>query len=150
MVAPPPTRYARSGDARLAFQVMGEGPPDVVFVGGPASHLDIQWEDPETARARQRYAGFARIITFDRRGTGLSDPVDRPPTIDQQMDDLDAVLGAVGAERVALIAVVDGGLGATYAATHPARVSALVLVNIAVTGGQVIDDERREQMLELI
>ncbi len=150
MVAPPPTRYARSGDARLAFQVMGEGPPDVVFVGGPASHLDIQWEDPETARARQRYASFARIITFDRRGTGLSDPVDRPPTLDQQMDDLDAVLEAVAVERVALIAAVDGGLGATYAATHPNRVSALVLVNIAVSGGRGIDDERREQMLELI
>ena len=60
MVAPPPTRYARSGDAQLAFQVMGEGPPDVVLVGGPASHLDIQWEDPETARAWRRYASFAR------------------------------------------------------------------------------------------
>jgi class 3 adenylate cyclase len=150
MVAPPPTRYARSGDARLAFQVMGEGPPDVVFVGGPASHLDIQWEDPETARARQRYASFARIITFDRRGTGLSDPVDRPPTLDQQMDDLDAVLEAVAVERVALIAAVDGGLGATYAATHPKRVSALVLVNTSVAGAHVLDDERREQMLELI
>jgi pimeloyl-ACP methyl ester carboxylesterase len=150
MVAPPPTRYARSGDARLAFQVMGEGPPDVVFVVGPASHLDIQWEDPETARALQRYASFARMITFDRRGTGLSDPVDRPPTLDQQMDDLDAVLGAVGVERVALIAVGDGGLCAMYAATHPKRVSALVLVNIAVSGALVVDDERREQMLDLI
>jgi class 3 adenylate cyclase len=150
MVAPPPTRYARSGDARLAFQVMGEGPPDVVFVGGPASHLDIQWEEPETVRARQRYASFARMITFDRRGTGLSDPVDRPPTLDQQMDDLDAVLDANGVERVALVAAVDGGLCATYAATHPKRVSALVLVNIAVSGALVIDDERREQLLELI
>jgi class 3 adenylate cyclase len=150
MVAPPPTRYARSGDARLAFQVMGEGPPDVVFVVGPASHLDLQWEDPETARALQRYASFARMITFDRRGTGLSDPVDRPPTLDQQMDDLDAVLGAARVERVALIAVGDGGLGAMYAATHPKRVSALVLVNIAVSGALVVDDERREQMLDLI
>ncbi len=150
MVAPPPTRYARSGDARLAFQVIGEGPPDVVLVGGPASHLDLQWEDPETARAWRRYAGFARLITVDRRGTGLSDPVDRPPTLDQQMDDLDAVLGAVGVGRVALIAVGDGGLCATYAATHPERVSALVLVNIAVAGALVIDEERREQMLDLI
>jgi class 3 adenylate cyclase len=150
MLAPPPTRYARSGDARIAFQVMGEGPPDAVFVVGPASHLDIQWEDPATARARQRYASFARIIMFDRRGTGLSDPVDRPPTLDQQMDDLDAVLDAVAVERVALVAAVDGGLCATYAATHPRRVSALVLVNIAVSGAQVLDDGRGEQMLELI
>ena len=150
MVEPPRTRYARSGDARLAFQVWGEGPPDVVLVGGPASHLDIVWEDPETARAWRRYASFARMITFDRRGTGMSDPVDRPPTLDQQMDDLDAVLDAVGVDRVALIAVGDGGLCATYAATHPKRVSALVLVNIAVSGALVVDDERREQMLDLI
>src|SRR5918992_6245759 len=142
MVAPPPTRYARSGDAQLAFQVMGEGPPDVVLVGGPASHLDLVWEDPETARAWRRYASFARLITFDRRGTGLSDPVDRPPTLDQQMDDLDAVLDVVGAERVALIGAVDAGLAATYAATHPKRVSALVLVNIAVSGAQVLEDRR--------
>src|SRR5918992_1607555 len=150
MPAPPPTRYARSDDARLAFQVMGEGPPDVAFVVGPASHLDIQWEDPETARALQRYASFARIIMFDRRGTGISDPADRPPTLDQQMDDLDAVLDAVGVERVALVATGDGGLCATYAATHPERVSALVLVNIAMSGAQAIDDERREELLELI
>src|SRR5687767_7645637 len=150
MAAPPPTRYARSGDARLAFQVVGDGPPDLVLVGGPASHLDLLWEDPETARALRRYASFARLISFDRRGTGLSDPVERPPTLEQQMDDLDAVLGAVGVERVALIAVGDGGLGAMYAATHPKRVSALVLVNIAVSGARVVDDERREQMLDLI
>jgi class 3 adenylate cyclase len=150
MVSPPPTRYARSGDAQIAFQVIGEGPPDVVLVVGPASHLDLMWDDPETARARRRFAGFARIIMFDRRGTGLSDPVDRPPTLDQQMDDLDAVLDAVGLERVALVAAVDGGLCATYAATHPQRVSALVLVNTAVAGAQVLDEGRREQMLDLI
>ena len=150
MLEPPPTSYARSGDAQLAFQVMGEGPPDVVLVAGPASHLDLQWEDPVTARAFQRYADFARLVTFDRRGTGLSDPVDRPPTLEQQMDDLDAVLGAAGVESAALIAVGDGGLCATYAATHPKRVSALVLVNIAVSGGLAIDEERRAQMLDLI
>ncbi len=121
----------------------------MVFVGGPASHLDILWEDPETARALQRYASFARMITFDRRGTGLSDPVDQPPTLDQQMDDLDAVLNAVEVERVALVAAVDGGLGATYAATHPKRVSALVLANIGVSSTWA-RDERREQILDLI
>jgi class 3 adenylate cyclase len=149
-VAGSPIRYARSGDARLAFHVMGEGPPDVVFIVGPASHLDILWEDREAARARERYASFARVITFDRRGTGISDPVERPPTLDQQMDDLDAVLDAVGVEQVALIATGDGGLCATYAATHPERVSALVLVNIAMSGVQMINEERRSQMLELI
>jgi pimeloyl-ACP methyl ester carboxylesterase len=124
-LAAPSTRYARSGEARIAFQVIGDGPPDVVVVGGPASHLDLQWEDPETARVRRRYGSFARAIFFDRRGTGLSDPVDRLPSLDLQMDDLDAVLDAVGVERVALIGAVEAGLCAMYAATHPDRVSAL-------------------------
>jgi class 3 adenylate cyclase len=150
MLAAPPTRYARSGEARIAFQVMGEGPPDVVVVGGPASHLDLQWEDPETARVRRRYATFARAIFFDRRGTGLSDPVDRLPSLDLQMDDLDAVLDAVGVERVALVGAVEAGLCAMYAATHPDRVSALVLINVAGSGGVTLNDERRSEMLDLI
>jgi class 3 adenylate cyclase len=149
-LAVPPTRYARSGEARIAFQVIGDGPPDVVVVGGPASHLDLQWEDPETARVRRRYGSFARAIFFDRRGTGLSDPVDRLPSLDLQMDDLDAVLDAVGVERVALIGAVEAGLCAMYAATHPDRVSALVLVNVAGSGGVTLNDERRAQMLDLI
>jgi hypothetical protein len=72
MLAPPPTRYPRSGEARIAFQVMGEGPPRVVVVGGPASRLDLQWEDPDTARARRRYASFGPAIYFDRRGSTMS------------------------------------------------------------------------------
>ena len=150
MQAPPPTRYARSGEARIAFQVMGDGPPDLVVIGGPASHLDLQWEEPETARTRRRYARFARVIFFDRRGTGLSDPVDLVPSLDLQMDDLDAVLNAVGVERVALVGAVDAGLCAIYAATHPDRVSALVLINVAGAGGVTLNDERRAQMLDLI
>ncbi len=150
MLAAPPTRYAPSGEARIAFQVIGDGPPDVVMVGGPASHLDLQWEDPETARVRRRYGSLARAIFFDRRGTGLSDPVDRLPSLDLQMDDLDAVLDAVGVERVALIGAVEAGLCATYAATHPDRVSALVLINVAGSGGVTLNDERRAQMLDLI
>ena len=150
MDAAPPTRYARSGDARIAFQVMGEGPPDVVLITGPASHLDVQWEDPETVRGRRRFASFSRVISFDRRGTGLSDPLEGPPTLDQQMDDLDAVLDAVGVERVALMGVVEGGLCAMYAASHPDRVSSLVLVNVSVAGGAVVDDARREVMLDMI
>ena len=150
MLAAPPTRYARSGEARIAFQVIGDGPPDVVVVGGPASHLDLQWEDPETARVRRRYGSFARAIFFDRRGTGLSDPVDRLPSLDLQMDDLDAVLDAVGVERVALIGAVEAGLCAMYAATHPGRVSALVLINVAGSGSVTLNDERRAQMLDLI
>jgi pimeloyl-ACP methyl ester carboxylesterase len=135
MVAAPPTRYARSGDGRIAFQVTGQGPPEVVYVGGPATHLDLQWEDPPSALCFQRYASFARLIRFDRRGTGLSDPVEQPLTLDQQMDDLDAVLDAAGIERVALFGRGEAGLWAMYAASHPDRVSALVLANVAVSGG---------------
>ena len=150
MFTPPPTRYARSGDARIAFQVLGQGPPDVLYVGGPASHLDLQWENPSYALVYRRFASFARLIRFDRRGTGLSDPVEQAVTLDQQMDDLDAVLDAVGVERVALVAAVEAGLCAMYAASHPDRVSGLVLANTAVSGGLVLDEERREQMLDLI
>jgi class 3 adenylate cyclase len=150
MLAAPPTRYARSGEARIAFQVIGEGPPDVAVVGGPASHLDLQWEDPETARVRRRYGSFARAIFFDRRGTGLSDPVDGLPSLDLQMDDLDTVLDAVGVGRVALIGAVEAGLCAMYAATHPDRVSGLVLINVAGSGAVTLGDERRAQILDLI
>jgi class 3 adenylate cyclase len=150
MAVVPPTRYARSGDARIAYQVLGDGPPDVVFIGGPASHLDLQWDDPDLARTMQHYAGFCRLIRFDRRGTGLSDAVDRTLTLEQQVDDLKAVVEAVGSERAALIAATDAGAGAMYAASRPDRVTELVLVNVAVTGGIVPDDAQREMMLELV
>src|SRR3954453_11059493 len=94
--ASPSVRYVRSGSARLAYRTVGRGPLDLAVITGPASHLDLQWEEPETLRTIRRLATFARVISFDRRGTGLSDPVDRAPTMDQQMDDLDAVLAAVG------------------------------------------------------
>src|SRR5947199_10445920 len=100
MLARPPTRYARSGDASIAFQVMGEGPPDVVLFGGPASHLDLQWEEPDTRRGRQRIASFARIIIFYLPSTGLSAPVDLPVTLAQQMEVLLTLLDAAGTERL--------------------------------------------------
>lgn len=146
----PPTRYARSGDTRIAYQVLGQGPPDVVFIGGPASHLDMQWDDARMARTMQRYASFCRLIRFDRRGTGLSDAVDRTLTLEQQVDDLEAVIEAVGSERTALIAAGDAGAGAMYTASRPDRVSALVLVNVTITGGVVSDSSQREMMLELV
>jgi pimeloyl-ACP methyl ester carboxylesterase len=107
-------------------------------------------ENPDSARSFERYASFARLVRFDRRGTGLSDPVVQPVTLDQQMDDLEAVIDAAGSKRVALIAAEEAGLCAMYAASHPDRVSALVLVNVAVSGGVIFDDERREVMLDLI
>jgi class 3 adenylate cyclase len=150
MIEPPPVRYARSDDARIAYRVMGEGPPDVVFIGGPASHLDIVLEDPQLLRFLQRVSSFARLLQFDRRGTGISDPLDRPLTLEQQVDDLDAVLDDAGMERPALIAAVEPGLCAMYAATRPQRVTALVLVNTTAVGGLVLNPDQAELFGELI
>jgi class 3 adenylate cyclase len=148
---PPATRYARSDDgARIAYQVTGDGPLDLVLVGGPASHLDLQWEEPATVRVLERYSSFSRFIRFDRRGTGLSDPAERPPTLEQQVDDLQAVMRAVGVERTALMGSVDAGLAAMFAATHPDRVTALVLVGIATSAAGFLTGERLEQMLDVV
>src|SRR5262249_19987774 len=86
MTAAPPTRYARSGDARIAFQAVGEGRPDVVLIGGPASHPHLQWEGPVYVRTFVRYPSVARPIRIGRRGTGLCEPVESEVTLDQQMD----------------------------------------------------------------
>ena len=131
---PAPTRFARSGDARIAYQVFGQGSVDLVAVGGPASHLDLQWDEPSTVRLFERFASYVRLVRFDRRGTGLSDPTEGPPTLEQQMEDLDAVMDAAGLTRAALLGAVEAGLCAMYAASYPERVSALVLVNVAPAG----------------
>ena len=131
---PAPTRFARSGDARIAYQVFGQGSVDLVVVGGLASHLDLQWDEPSTVRLFERFASYVRLVRFDRRGTGHSDPTEGPPTLEQQMEDLDAVMDAAGLTRAALLGAVEAGLCAMYAASYPERVSALVLVNVAPAG----------------
>src|SRR3954467_8345796 len=124
----PPTRYARSGDASIAYQVVGEGPIDIVLVLGFATHLELQWEAPPFASFFERIASFARLILFDKRGTGLSDPVAEVPTLEQRIDDVRAVMDAAGSERAALFGVSEGGpMSVLFAATHPERVTALVL-----------------------
>jgi class 3 adenylate cyclase len=149
-VSTPPTRYAHSGDASIAYQVLGEGPCDLVVVTGPASHLEMMWEEPRTARTFRGMAEFARLIMFDRRGTGLSDPVSEPPTLEQQVDDLRAVLDAVGAKRVSIIGGSDLGLSALFAATYPELVSALVLSGVAADGQHTLVGRAREEMLDAI
>jgi class 3 adenylate cyclase len=146
----PPTHYARSGEASIAYQVLGEGPCDLVVINGPASHLELMWEEPATARTFTRMAEFARLIMFDRRGTGLSDPVTEPPTLEQQVDDLRAVLTAVGTERVAMIGGSDLGLSAMFAATYPDQVSSLVLSGVAADGKHTFGEGSRELMLDAI
>ena len=127
-MGPPPTHYAKSGDTSIAYQVVGDGPIDVVLVLGFATHLELQWEGAPFARFCERLGNFSRLIIFDKRGTGLSDPVTEVPTLETRIDDVRAVMDAVGSERAALLGVSEGGpMSITFAATHPERVVALVL-----------------------
>ena len=124
----PPTQYAKSGDTSIAYQVVGDGPIDLVLVLGFATHLELQWEAPPFARFFERLSSFSRLIVFDKRGTGLSDPVTEVPTLEQRIDDVRAVMDAAGSERAALFGISEGGpMSVLFAATHPERVSALVL-----------------------
>jgi pimeloyl-ACP methyl ester carboxylesterase len=124
----PPTKYVKSGDASIAYQVVGDGPIDLVIVLGFATHLELQWEAPPFAAFFERLSSFSRLIIFDKRGTGLSDPVTEAPTLEQRVDDVRAVMDAAGSERAALLGVSEGGpMSVLFAATHPDRVSALVL-----------------------
>jgi class 3 adenylate cyclase/alpha-beta hydrolase superfamily lysophospholipase len=126
----PETRYAKSGDIHIAYQVVGEGAIDLVLVQGWISHVEHQWEDPSLARFLERLASFSRLITFDKRGTGLSDRVAESalPTLEQRMDDVRAVMEAAGCSRAALFGISEGGpMSVLFAATYPARTSALVM-----------------------
>lgn len=126
----PQTRYAKSGDVHIAYQVIGDGPFDLIFVQGWISNLDLQWEDRSIARFLERLASFSRLIVFDKRGTGLSDRVadSALPTLEQRMDDVRAVMDAAGSGRAALFGNSEGGpMSALFAATYPARTSALVM-----------------------
>ena len=124
----PPTQYARSDDTSLAYQVVGEGPIDVVLVLGFTTHLELQWESPPMAQFFERLGSFSRLILFDKRGSGLSDPVPEAPPLEQRIDDVRAVMDAASSERAALFGISEGGpMSVLFAATHPERVSALVL-----------------------
>jgi len=125
----PQTRYARSGDLSIAYQVVGDGPLDLVLVHGWASNIDLQWDEPHLSAFLGRLASFARLITFDKRGTGLSDrvPIDALPTLELRMDDLRAVMDAAGSERAAVFGVSEGGaMSLLFAATHPEKVRAVI------------------------
>ena len=128
MPSAPKTQYTKSGDLHIAYQVTGTGPLDLVFVPGFVSHLECQWEHPWSARFFERLGSFSRLIRFDKRGTGLSDRVGGIPTLEQRMDDVRAVMDAVGSQRAALLGISEGGpMSLLFAATYPERTSALVL-----------------------
>jgi pimeloyl-ACP methyl ester carboxylesterase/DNA-binding CsgD family transcriptional regulator len=127
---PPETRYARSGDVRIAYQVIGNGPIDLVFVPGFLSNLEVHWEDPGYSHLLQRLGAFTRLIQFDKRGTGLSDRVDNRdlPDLETRMDDVRAVMDAAGSGRAALLGASEGApMSILFAATYPERTRALVL-----------------------
>ena len=125
----PRTQYAKSGDVHIAYQVFGEGTVDLVFIPGFVSHLETYWDEPSYARWLRRLGSFSRVIRFDKRGTGLSDPVSELPGMDQRMDDVSAVMDAVGIERAVIFGASEGGsLAALFAASHPERSQALIII----------------------
>ncbi len=124
----PETRYARSGNVSIAYQVMGDGPIDLIMVPGLLSHIEFFHELTGYTNFLRRLAAFARVITFDKRGQGLSDRVAGSPTLDERMDDLDAVMAALGISRAALFGYSEGAaMSALFSATYPERVSHLIL-----------------------
>ena len=127
----PAVKYARSGSVNLAYQVVGSGPIDLVFVMGWVSHLEYFWREPSFAAFLTRLASMARLIVFDKRGTGLSDPVpvSQLPTLEERLDDVRAVMDAAGSDRAVLMGVSEGGpLCTLFAATYPERTEALIMI----------------------
>jgi pimeloyl-ACP methyl ester carboxylesterase/DNA-binding winged helix-turn-helix (wHTH) protein len=158
-VAVPETRYARSGDVNIAYQVIGDGPVDVVFVMGWVSHLEYFWTQPLFAHFLRRLASFSRLILFDKRGTGLSDrvPLAALPTLEQRMDDVRAVMDAAGSERAAICGISEGGpMSALFAATYPEKTIALVMIGCYAKRIRSADypwgptDEEREKFYDQI
>src|SRR5215470_16853055 len=124
----PETSYARSGEVAIAYQVVGEGPFDLVFAPPFVTHVELWWDLPSFAPTLERMASFSRLILFDKRGTGMSDRVSGAPPLETRMDDLRAVLDAVGSSRAAIFASSEGAaMALLFAASHPERTAALVL-----------------------
>ena len=133
MVAPS-TRYVSVGASDVAYQVIGDGPIDILYSYGLGAHLDVAWDSPLSSVFLNRLAGFSRLIVFDRRGTGASDGIPRGamPTWEEWTDDMLAVLDAAGSERAAVFAPLDAGpIAILFASLHPERVSALILLTTA-------------------
>ena len=150
----PETKYAKSGDVHIAYQVIGDGPVDLVFVPGWITHVELSWDEPLEAAFRRRLAGFSRLILFDKRGTGLSDrvPVDQLPILEERMDDVRAVMDAVGSERAALMGVSEGGaMSALFAATYPERTAALILYgSFAQAGAALLSQDELDARLRAL
>jgi pimeloyl-ACP methyl ester carboxylesterase len=124
----PETRYAKSGTVNIAYQVIGDGPLDLVLFPGFVSHVEVAWEEPRLAHFLNCLAAFSRLVVFDKRGTGMSDPASNAPTMEERMDDIRAVMDAVGSQRVAVLGISEGGtLSLLFSHRYPERVSSLIL-----------------------
>jgi pimeloyl-ACP methyl ester carboxylesterase len=144
----PAIRYARSGDVHVAYQVVGDGPVDIVWVEGSFTNRHVMWEQPSYRRFVERLGSFARVILFDKRGMGLSDRV-QVGTLEERMDDVRAVMDAAGSERAALIGESEGGpLSMLFAAAHPERTLALILAGAEVKEDKTEDWPWGESTLE--
>jgi pimeloyl-ACP methyl ester carboxylesterase len=140
MVEQPQTHYAKGPEGNIAYQVIGDGPMDLVIVPGWFSHVDLLWSDPGWPKFIGELASFARVILYDKLGTGLSDPVNTVPTLESRADDLCAVMDTTGCERVALFGFSEGGpISMLFAATYPQRVRTLVLYGTFASG--LLDDD---------
>ena len=145
----PETRYAKSGDVRIAYQVVGHGPLDLVFVPGFISNIEVHWDDPGFRHLITRLSSFTRLIMFDKRGTGLSDRVDTHhlPSLETRMDDVRAVMDAAGSGRAALLGASEGGpMSILFAATYPHRARARAL-RLLRTSTRVMSREGLEEFI---
>ena len=125
---PPETRYTRSGDVSIAYQVIGDGPLDLVFVPGFVSNVEYAWAEPSLVDFYEQLASFCRLIVFDKRGTGLSDRVAEVATLETRMDDVRAVMDAAGSEQAALLGYSEGAsMAILFGTTYPERTPALIL-----------------------
>ncbi len=147
----PETHYARSEEASIAYHVFGDQDLELVTVGAPGAHLEVMWEEPLVRRFRERLASFARVAVFDRRSTGLSDPVEGELALEQHMTDLCAVIDAAGFRKPAIYGSTDGArISLLLAATHPDRLSSLILSGASAVGVGRLRPEIVETMLQAI
>jgi class 3 adenylate cyclase len=147
--AMPETRYALSGDVNLAYQVMGDGPVDIIVVPGFISHIEFRHELPGYTASLRRLSSFARVVAFDKRGQGLSDRVSDAPSLEQRMDDVRAIMDAIGSQRATLFGHSEGcAMSVLFAATYPERVSRLILFGSYVTRRELNIAEILEQRVK--
>jgi pimeloyl-ACP methyl ester carboxylesterase len=134
----PETQYAKSGSVNIAYQVVGEGSSDLILVPGFVSHVEVAWEEPRLAHFLHRLASFSRLIVFDKRGTGMSDPVASPPSMDERMDDIRAVMDAVGSAKGTIFGISEGGtLSLLFSLAHPERTGGVILYGSLVGAAPV-------------